>query len=245
MLCVPLPFLTHVIAGVDLHDAHFLEALRLPAAADALPDYNAWLDKNVFYYDPVFRSWRARDSSMAPRNLAASLKCWDERCLHYIYGFSNHEDREHHFREHGVRLKRDSGLSIGSAAPVVFPEQATTRIFNAEPARHSAPVSLPRLSVPPTLAPLAPVGPLRERRDGSIAFPFPSDYAIQHRGSVDSELDPLLPPLKRSRVGHSRLESIGELRLPRDTGPCLRCKVQAKPVGSPTMLAGACRLTVH
>jgi hypothetical protein len=53
---------------------------------------------------------------------------------------------------------------------------------------------------------------------------------MQSRGSVDSEVDPLLPPLKRSRVGHSRLESIGELRLPRDSGPCLRCKVQAKPV---------------
>ncbi len=47
---------------------------------------------------------------------------------------------------------------------------------------------------------------------------------------MDSEVDPLLPPLKRSRVGQSRLESIEELKLLKDRGPCLRCKILKKGV---------------
>lgn len=163
----------------------------------------------------------------------ASFKCWDDHCVYYIYGFLNLEDRELHLREHGIPAKRDSGLSIGSVPPVVFSEHTTSRLFSMDHAKQSPTVALPRLSAPSTLPPLVTVNHPRDRRDPLSAYSFVNEYPGQPRDSVDSEVDPLLPPLKRSRVGHSRLESIGELRLPRDTGPCLRCKVQAKPVTTP------------
>ncbi|KAK6865648.1 hypothetical protein PG995_002176 [Apiospora arundinis] len=216
--------------GLDLLDPGFLEALRLPTQSNAPPEYGTWLEKNVSFYDPVFRSWRMRETlPVIPRN-QASFKCWDERCLYYIYGFSNFDDRDQHMREHAIPSKRDSGLSVNSVPHVVFPEQATARLFSTDRLKASSMVPLPRLSVPSNLAPMAPVAQARERRDPPVAYAFGSDMPLQHRGSIDSEID--LPPLKRSRVGHGRLESIGELRLPRDAGPCLRCKVQAKPCDS-------------
>ncbi|EPE04681.1 zinc finger protein [Ophiostoma piceae UAMH 11346] len=54
---------------------------------------------------------------------------------------------------------------------------------------------------------------------------FFKSLARGHPSSADSDNDPLLPPLKRSRVGPSRLESIGELRLPREATSCLHCRV--------------------
>ncbi|KAK8027943.1 hypothetical protein PG991_004999 [Apiospora marii] len=190
----------------DLLDPHFLEALRHPAHSDAPPEYSAWLEKNVSFYDPIFRSWRMRETLPVVSRSQAPFKCWDERCLYYIYGFANFEDRDQHMREHALSSKRDSGLSVNSVPHVVFPEQATARLFSTDRLKANSMAPLPRLSVPSSLAPLAPVSQPRERRD---------------------------PPVHVFlRVSHGRLESIGELRLPRDAGPCLRCKVQAKPCDS-------------
>ena len=160
----------------------------------------------------------------------ASFKCWDDRCLYYIYGFSNPEDRDEHTKQHASPPKRDSGLSVGTIPPITFPEQTSSRIFNTDHLNRSSPATLPRLSVPPSLPPLATANPPRDRRESTLGYPFANEWPPQPRGSVDSGPGSLLPPLKRSRVGHGRLESIGELRLPRDAGPCLRCKVYAKPV---------------
>lgn len=227
---LPFPF-----SGVDILDIKFLEALKLLAREDAPPEYGAWVDKNVSYYDPIFRGWRMREFLPLISRNQASFKCWDDHCVYYIYGFPNSEDREQHLKEHGTLVKRDSGLSLGSAQPIVFSEQATPRYSGPEHSQRSPPVPLPRLAVPSTLPPLATTvnvsQPREGRRDSLLGYSFVNELPPgQPRGSVDSEVDPLLPPLKRSRVGHGRLESIGELRLPRETGPCLRCKVQAKPV---------------
>jgi hypothetical protein len=58
-----------------------------------------------------------------------------------------------------------------------------------------------------------------------VSFSFPPSLPTIRKSSGDSEGDPLLPPLKRSRVGHSRLQSIGELQLLKDNEPCLRCRL--------------------
>jgi len=57
-------------------------------------------------------------------------------------------------------------------------------------------------------------------------------FAATETGSINSDVDPLLPPLKRSRVCRSRLESIDELKLPREAGPCLRCRISDAEVSS-------------
>lgn len=199
---------------------------------DATAEYGAWVDKNVSHYDPVFRSWRTRESLPLISRNQASFKCWDDRCYHYIYGFSNPDDRERHLRQHRSPARGDSGISVGSVVPVVFPDSAAARTLGPEHVHRSSPVSLPRLTVPSTLPPLATVNQARDRRDPLTTYSFLTESPLQPRGSIDSEVDPLLPPLKRSRIGHGRLESIGELRLPRESGPCLRCKVQAKPCDS-------------
>lgn len=218
--------------GLDLHDVQFLHALKLFSQDDAPPGYESWLEKNISFYDPIFRGWRMRGTIPLISRRQASFKCWDDRCMYYIYGFPNPEERDEHLKQHANPAKRDSGLSVGTIPPIVFPDQSSSRLFSTDHINRSSPATLPRLSVPPSLPPLATANqPPRDRRESTIGYPFGNELPSQPRGSMDSEPDSLLPPLKRSRVGHGRLESIGELRLPRDAGPCLRCKVQAKPVG--------------
>lgn len=216
-------------AGIDILDGKFLEALKSCVQDEAPFEYGAWVDKNVARYDPVFRSWRMRESLPLISRNQASLKCWDDRCHHYIYGFSNPDDRDRHLKQHRPPARVDSGISVGSVVPIVFPDPAATRHFASEHVHRSSPASLPRLTVPSTLPSLTTAIQARDRRDPLSTYSFLTESPSQPRSSVDSELDPLLPPLKRSRVSHGRLESIGELRLPRESGPCLRCKVQAKP----------------
>lgn len=219
--------------GLDLHDGQFLHALKLFAQDDSPPGYDAWLDKNISFHDPIFRGWRMRETIPLISRRQASFKCWDDRCVYYIYGFSNPEERDEHLKQHTISIKRDSGLSVGTIPPIIFSDQSSSRLFSSDHINRSSPATLPRLSVPPSLPPLAnATHPPRDRRESAIVFNFGSELPPQPRRSIDSEPDSLLPPLKRSRVGHGRLESIGELRLPRDTGPCLRCKVQSKPCDS-------------
>jgi hypothetical protein len=160
--------------------------------------------------------------------------------MRYIYGYSNQDDRDQHAKEHVVPTKRDSGLSVGGTPPLVFSEQPNSRTYGVDPTKQTSPVYLPRPSASFQLAPLATGVQSRDHRDSLRSYSFVSDYSSVARSSVDSEIDPLLPPLKRSRVGQSRLESIEELRLRRDVGPCLRCKILKKGVGRPALWIFLC-----
>ncbi|KAJ4290155.1 hypothetical protein N0V88_006664 [Collariella sp. IMI 366227] len=173
---------------VDLQDPRFLDALKYHYHRDQAPEgYAAWLDRNIAQYDPIARAVRLRDSLPMDSHNHYSFKCWDDRCMHYIYGYPHRDDRDQHSREHVTLRKRDSGLS--------------------------------RLWQPAVKG--------KDHRDSLRSYSFISEYPAGPRGSVDSEVDPLLPPLKRSRVGQSRLQSIDELRLLRDIGPCLHIMLPA------------------
>ncbi|KAI1826462.1 hypothetical protein F4861DRAFT_545987 [Xylaria intraflava] len=215
--------------GLDLYDPRFLDALTLTVHGEAPPGYSIWLDQNISFYDPVFRGWRTRGSVPLITRRQVSFKCWDDQCIYQIYGFPKAEDRDEHMKRHAKPVKREPGPPVANMLPLAFPDQSQPRIFSADRLKRSSPVPLPRLSVPSALPGL--MNQSRDRRGSVPGYPSATDLPPQQRGSlqVEAEVDPMLPPLKRSRVGHSRLESIGELRLPRDTGPCLRCKVQAKP----------------
>ncbi|KAJ2984630.1 hypothetical protein NUW58_g5957 [Xylaria curta] len=220
--------------GIDLHNARFLEVLGHTAPGEAPPGYGAWLDRNISYYDPVFRGWRTRGSIPMISRRQVSFKCWDDECIHQIYGFSTVEDRDEHMKRHSKPLKREPGPLVSNALPLTFSDQSQSRVFGVDHLKQGPQAPLPRLSVPSALPGLATMNQSSDRR-GSIQGYLPTtEFPSQHRGSlqVEADADPMLPPLKRSRVGHSRLESIGELRLPRDAEPCLRCKVQAKPCDS-------------
>ncbi|KAI0548558.1 hypothetical protein F4679DRAFT_585355 [Xylaria curta] len=220
--------------GLDLHDARFLDILGHTGPGEAPPGYGLWLEQNISHYDPVFRGWRTRGSVPLISRRQVSFKCWNDECIHQIYGFSTAEDRDEHMKRHAKPLKRESGPSVSSVLPIAFSDTSQPRVFGADRLKQGSPAPLPRLSVPSALPGLATMNQPRDRRSSVPGYPPANDFPSQHRSSlqVEAEVDPMLPPLKRSRVGHSRLESIGELRLPRDAGPCLRCKIQAKPCDS-------------
>jgi len=236
--------LNAIFVGFDLHDPRLLEALKTVHRDEAPAGFGPWLDKNLGHYDPVARSWRLRDSlPMSFRN-QHSYKCWDGRCMHYIYGFPHYEDRDRHFKEHSMLLKRDSGLSVSGTPPLLFPEHPSGSSYSEFP-KQSSPSFLPR-PASTQLAPIPGSSQPRDHRDSLRSYSFVSEHPGHHpRGSIDSEVDPLLPPLKRSRTGQptGRLESIDELRLRRDIPSCLRCKVLMKPVGSISSMIHARLLT--
>lgn len=212
--------------GLDLNDPRALDGLKRLLEDDAPVGFAAWLDRNLSQFDPIVRSWRRRGSLSPGVRDQYSYKCWDDQCVHYIYGFSNREDRDRHTREHAFLAKRDSGLSVGSTPPLHYSDQSAARSFHDPPSSNSPGVPH-RSGSTLHLAPInTGLNQSRDHRDSLRSYSFVSDQAShQARGSVDSEVDPLLPPLKRSRVGQSKLESIEELKLVRDIGQCLRCRV--------------------
>jgi len=209
-----------------------LDALRYHYYRDQAPEgYVAWLDRNMSHYDPVLKAFRLRDSLNFSFRSLHSYKCADERCMHYIFGYPLRDERDQHTREHVTLHKRDSGLSVGGTPPLTFPEPPS-RNYSADYNKQTSPVYLPRPTSNFQLAPLSTSGHSKDHRDTLRSYSFVPEYPGGPRGSIDSEVDPLLPPLKRSRVGQSRLESIEELRLHREIGACLRCRIYKKGVGS-------------
>ncbi|RYP92482.1 hypothetical protein DL770_001428 [Monosporascus sp. CRB-9-2] len=224
--------------GLDLLDPKFLETLKLSTPDNAPPEYGAWLDRNISYYDPIFRGWRLRETVPLISRRQVSFKCWDDRCLYYIYGFPNAEDRDQHLKQHVTRPpKRDSSFVAGSVPPAIFSVQQPPQAAGIDQHRPASPAPAPVPALAPTprltassssLPPLVSVSQPSDRRDSLLGYSLTPEFPAQTRRPMEAEVDPLLPPLKRSRVGHSRLQSIGELKLPRDTGPCLRCKCDSR-----------------
>ncbi|OBR05129.1 Zinc finger protein [Colletotrichum higginsianum IMI 349063] len=227
--CIETAFLEQ---GFDLSDPSMADALKRSLYDEAPAGYAAWLDRNLTSYDPIVRGWKMRESLSPSSRSASSFKCWDERCIHYIYGFYNKDDRDSHSREHTVHAHRDSGLSVGNTPPLPFPDHTTARPWVSDVGKQPRALQLPKPSIGAQLAPLATASQSRDRSDPLQSYTMASEHSGPGRGSVDSEVDPLLPPLKRSRVGQSRLQSIGELRLLQDSGPCLRCIATRQPCDS-------------
>ncbi|KAL2207369.1 putative C2H2 finger domain protein [Sarocladium strictum] len=207
-------------------DIDVVQSLRT-ASNDSVPlGFTTWIDRNIALYDPVLRGVVSDAQSVSSSTHAAfatrarsvsfshSYKCSDERCMHYVYGFLNQQDCDAHVHTHVAPVKRDSGLSMGNSPPAMIPHH-----HMAIPPLHVADVS-PQVDTQ---------ADPRQRRNSSVSFSFPLGHSNVRKSSVGSESDPLLPPLKRSRVGHSRLQSIGELQLLKDNEPCLRCRLAGKP----------------
>ncbi|KAK4071202.1 uncharacterized protein Triagg1_6233 [Trichoderma aggressivum f. europaeum] len=218
-------------------DVDAVEPLR-GSSRSAPPGFGSWLDKHLELHDPVLRAQRECGSEVVSSAYPLpSLKCWDDRCIHYVYGFLTELDRSSHARMHASHAKRDSELSAASSSLSSSSVLASglgrgPYLSNAsEPLGPSPLMHLPRPALSSKLPPLRIPTPSTERRDSLITYAYSSRSAAP-RSAVDADVEPLLPPLKRSRVGSlPRLESIGELRLFHDQRPCLRCKVTKKEVG--------------
>ncbi|KFH45764.1 Metallothionein expression activator-like protein [Hapsidospora chrysogenum ATCC 11550] len=223
-------------------------AVLRQSSGDGPDGFAHWLERHIGQHDSIIRDVgpsvplrhepeaSTATSPTQPGSSALPLyRCWNERCVHYVYGFTNQLDRDAHMSTHSVSSsQRDSGLSVPATPSLKAQKSRSTLISSsAGTVGPVAPVTLPRLTVPTNPPALSLQTQSRHRRGSSVGFSRPSGrHFTSRRDSVDSENEPLLPPLKRSRVGHSRLESIGELQLLRDNDPCLRCKVSHKACDS-------------
>ncbi|OAA61139.1 c2h2 finger domain containing protein [Niveomyces insectorum RCEF 264] len=245
--------------GHNLYDPRLMDELETIHQHDAPPGYSRWQRRISSTYDPVVRAWKQdmgsfSDSPERPfqglhrrsRQQYRSIKCPNESCIHYIYGLRSQEELEQHCKVHAVQAKRDSGLSAGgtsSSALSSFAGQTHSRRSSVGPLPLS-PVHLPpRASYRPDDVNLLPLlkpapapapAPANEHRDHLRAYSFASEPSA-YRPPValtDAGTDALLPPLKRTRVGPSRLRSIGELNLfqEAETDACLFCKLFGKEV---------------
>ena len=236
------PLLSNNFMLTEAADIDAIEALR-QSSDDAPEGFPQWLERHIELHDVIRRDGPPKllgnapepsvTSPVRPRSGSLStFRCGNERCIHYIYGLPTEYDRDYHARTHsGQYSKRDSGLSVStppltaSKAPPIIPSSIET-------VRPIYPPRLPRAGSVSQQPALSLQTQSRDRRDSSIGFSLPSSRPGTRGGSSDSEYEPVLPPLKRSRVGHSRLQSIGELQLLRDNDPCLRCKVSHKACDS-------------
>lgn len=228
---------SHPSAAIDP-----IEALRL-STSDAPDGFANWLEKHIGLHDPIVRSVGPRPvrdepssstlpSPMQHRSSSISLhRCWNQGCVHYIYGFPSQLDRDTHMRTHSSPYsKRDSGLSMADTPLITAQKNPLITPYSAETVRPIPPVRLPRRTGSGNLPLLSLQTQPWDTRESPQGFGLPNSRPVTRGGSGESDIDPLLPPLKRSRVGHSRLQSIGELQLLRDNEPCLRCKVSHKAV---------------
>ncbi|KAL6858563.1 hypothetical protein J3F83DRAFT_763462 [Trichoderma novae-zelandiae] len=210
-----------------------VEPLR-GSSRSAPPGFGSWLDKHLELHDPVLRAQRERGSRVVSSAYPLpSPKCWDDRCIHYVCGFPTELGRSSHVRMHASHAKRDSELSAASSSLSTSSLLASGHgpfLPNAsEPLGPSPLMHLPRPALSSKLPPLRIPTPSTERRDSLVTYAYSSQRSAAPRSAVDADVEPLLPPLKRSRVGSlPRLQSIGELRLFHDQRPCLRCRATKK-----------------
>ena len=212
-----------------LSDVDAVEPLRR-SSMDAPPGFASWLDKHVELRDHSLNlSRRMQEGQCTPNMpLHSSVKCWDEHCIHFIYGFSSQRERDDHAQVHKALAKRDSGFSMGNSPPLPVSEHFPLRAEPFEPPNRTD-LGQPTRQVMPLLPPLSL--PNLPPESGKSCARFPSESRRGTRKSSGaSDAESLLPPLKKTRLSQPRLESIGELRLLRDKGPCMRCKVEREEV---------------
>ena len=212
--------------------------------------FGPWLENHIDHHDLIISSRHSRDgdSQVEQRNLVAStFKCWDERCIHYIYGFASKADRDRHATAHASSLKTEQPDITFPALPAPFPTQPSSSRLDglATVQRPAVSIQLPPPALTSSLPPLVVPTQSGDPKDPFKNYTFGSTRSGTTQGlAADNEVDPLLPPLKRSRAGQPRLESIGELNLFRDKDPCLRCRISKAEVSGYTSKSHQNILTV-
>ncbi|KAF4460534.1 hypothetical protein FALBO_12678 [Fusarium albosuccineum] len=199
------------------------------------PGYPSWLDHHLTHHDRATRPSAPQDPTSTVDRLKAPFRCWHDQCIYYVYGFSTELDRDNHVRLH-------SNTTWRNPDPFMKP-RSSSQSTDHLPEKTSMPLSRDRLPPiqPPTALVTTNLPPLpfptpstaTTRRESGLGFTFPESKSALPRGVVESAPDPQLPPLKRARVGHHRLQSIGELNLLRANDPCLRCRASNSQVGPP------------
>ncbi|KAH8735450.1 hypothetical protein BGZ61DRAFT_379651 [Ilyonectria robusta] len=203
--------------------------LAHPPPDQVLSGFAPWLDNHfaLTRHENVNPLLPSRDAVLSRTRSRASFKCFHDQCIHYIYGFATRIDRDNHARLHSSPLTRNPDPPLGTRRPMSSTDQSPvkppdsfsrTRMSSAQPPGPLVTTNLPPLPLP------TPSTASTGTRDSATSFNFPENRSSLVRGLIDADVDPQLPPLKRARVGHHRLKSIGELQLLRENEPCLRCR---------------------
>ncbi|CAF3595453.1 unnamed protein product [Fusarium graminearum] len=173
------------------------------------------------------------DSTSLSSPTRASFKCVYEQCAHYIYGFSTQLERDNHIRLHSTKSSSDSELFIqadGSSNTSDLPGKGAGPVPRDRLPPIHPPATLVTAGLPPLPFPTpSTASTATTRRGHGSSFSFSEPKPVLPRGNEETTADPQLPPLKRARVGHDRLKSIGELKLIRNNDPCLRCRASNRP----------------
>lgn len=202
-------------------------------------EYTSWLDHHLAHHDRVTHSFPSAASTSITNFSRAPFKCWHEQCIHYVYGFSTHLERDNHLRLHLTKNASESGSFVPAQSSSNISEIPETG-GGALPRDRLPPIQPPTTLVTTNLPPLpfptpSTASTATTRRDHSSSFSFSDPKTALSRSGEETTSDPQLPPLKRARVGHDRLKSIGELKLLHNNDPCLRCRASNRPVG-PTII---------
>ncbi|RGP76601.1 hypothetical protein FSPOR_32 [Fusarium sporotrichioides] len=183
------------------------------------------------------------DSTSLSGPVKASFKCLYEQCAHYIYGFSTQLERDNHLRLHSTKSTSDSEPFMradGSSNTSEIPGKGSGPLPRDRLPPIHPPAALVTANLPPLPFPTpSTASTTTTRRDHGSSFSFSEPKPVLPRGNEETTADPQLPPLKRARVGHDRLKSIGELKLIRNNDSCLRCRASNRPVS--TSLTAVCQ----
>ncbi|WZH39567.1 uncharacterized protein QYS62_000491 [Fusarium acuminatum] len=198
--------------------------------------YSSWLDHHLMHHDRVARSLPQTDSVSTIDTSKAPFKCSYEQCIHYVYGFPTQLERDHHNRSHSAKTPTasESHVQVESSSKI---SELPGKSGGPLPRDRLPPIQPPTTIVTTNLPPLpfptpSTASTATTRRDHSSSFSFSDSRAAPLRGVEETTSDPQLPPLKRARIGHDRLKSIGELKLLHNNEPCLRCRASNRPIGS-------------
>lgn len=208
-----------------------IASILTPSSSASTPaGYHSWLDQHLAHNDLFTRPQSSRNSTLSPNSSPNLFKCWHEQCIHYVYGFSNQQDRDNHVRVHSSSPPRDAELRMATASSSRPVEQLVLKPNPFTSQGRLPPIQPPATLVTTNLPSLPFPTPSTGKRDSVPSFTIPEGKPPIRQGSVENSVDPQLPPLKRTRLGHHRLQSIGELNLLRNDGSCLRCRASNRKV---------------
>ncbi|TWU75430.1 hypothetical protein ED733_004029 [Metarhizium rileyi] len=207
-----------------------IEPLRM-SLSSAPPDFGVWLKRHLESHDSILQR-RPQNHAEAlewkPRSMSLH-KCWDDQCARYVYGFASQRERDNHSLMHQPPAKGSAGFPV-EASPRVPPiGQPSVRLLNSSQSFRKLPsVQTGNLPPPSSLPSISPQLPLKEKDYMYVYNMGYTPTAGVRRNSSEADMDSMLPPLKRPKTNQPRLESIGELQLFCEAGPCLRCKIAKK-----------------
>jgi hypothetical protein len=207
-----------------------IDRTSLPLRTVQPPGFDEWVHLNSTKYDPIL-SRSIPGPTIRQVDNTDSFKCHDRTCYHYVYGFNDQKELEHHHvTQHGLASQSNGGSAIltapSSVSSIQRGVQAPDAYYSTRP-RNGSTSSLP------------PPPPMYGSPYGQSASPY-----APRRSSQNYSFVTVVPrPEGHMHSTHANVETSNQ-RLTKELGPCLRCKVLKKKVSCCPVLTEIQYLTV-